>query len=231
VKDKDAEGGRMNQIKVDAVLAQMIDHTILRPDAAMEDIKRVCEEAKHYHFASVCVNSWVAAFASKQLEGSGIKTCSVVGFPFGATSTQAKVEETRCAVDAGAHEIDMVINLGALKSEQYETVRKDIAAVVDAAGVGVVVKVIIETCLLSREEKVIACRLAQEAGASFVKTSTGFSTGGATTEDVALMRRTVGDKMGVKASGGIRSREQALELIRSGANRIGASASAALVKL
>lgn len=209
-------------------LSKYIDHTNLKPEATNEDVKRLCEEAKEYGFASVCVNSVYAKLASECLEGTDIKTCVVVGFPLGAMSSAAKAFETRQAVADGAEEIDMVIAVGALKEGNLDYVIADIASVVEAAGEAIV-KVIIEACLLTDEEKVIACYLAKKAGAAFVKTSTGFGKGGATVEDVALMRRTVGEELGVKAAGGIHTKAEALAMIKAGANRIGASAGIRIV--
>lgn len=209
-------------------ISKMIDHTLLRADARSEDIKRICAEAREHGFASVCVNSCYAALVAQELKGTGVKTCCVVGFPLGAMSTKAKAFEASCAAGDGAEEIDMVINVGALKEGNDAFVLEDIRAVAEAAKPAIV-KVIIETCLLTDEEKVRACELSEKAGAAFVKTSTGFSTGGANVHDVALMRRTVGDRLGVKASGGIHTPEQARELIAAGANRIGASNGIALI--
>lgn len=209
-------------------LAAKIDHTLLKANATRSDILRVCDEAKRYHTASVCVNSCWASVVHDALKGSGVKVCCVVGFPLGAMSTAAKAFETEQAVNDGAEEIDMVINVGMARAGEWEAVQKDIKAVVDAAGKAAV-KVILETCLLNDEEKVRACMAAKDAGADFVKTSTGFSTAGATVEDVRLMRKTVGDDMGVKAAGGIRNRETALAMIEAGANRIGASATGAII--
>lgn len=202
-------------------IANKIDHTMLKADASVETIKKYCAEAKEHGFASVCVNSCHVPFVAKELEGSNVKTCCVVGFPLGAMLTGAKAYEAKLSVEAGAEEVDMVINIGAMKDKNYDLVKEDIKAVVEASK-GAIVKVIIETCLLTDEEKVKACELSVEAGAHFVKTSTGFSTGGATVEDVALMRKTVGDKAEVKASGGIRTPEDAQAMIRAGADRIGA---------
>lgn len=207
----------------------LIDHTLLAPAASREEILRVCDEAKQLHTASVCVNSCYVPLVHEALAGSGVKTCSVVGFPLGAMSTAGKAAETRQAVRDGADEIDMVLNVGFLKSGDTDAVQRDIAAVVEAARPSLV-KVILETCLLSDEEKVRACQAAKAAGAAFVKTSTGFSTGGATVEDVALMRKTVGPELGVKASGGVRTREQAEAMIAAGATRIGASASRKIIE-
>ncbi|GAA4849216.1 deoxyribose-phosphate aldolase [Paenibacillus vulneris] len=204
-------------------LAGMIDHTLLRADATRAEITKLTEEAKKYKFASVCVNPGWVAYAAEQLSGTEVKVCTVIGFPLGATTSAAKAYEAKDAIANGATEVDMVINIGALKDQNNELVEKDIKAVVDAAAGKALVKVIIETCLLTDEEKVRACQLAVKAGADFVKTSTGFSTGGATPEDVALMRKTVGEQVGVKASGGVRSLEDMKKMIEAGANRIGAS--------
>ncbi|HJZ86304.1 MAG TPA: deoxyribose-phosphate aldolase [Polyangia bacterium] len=209
-------------------LASYIDHTLLKPDATKEDIRSLCQDAKRFHFASVCVNTTWVPLCRSLLEGSGAKVCAVVGFPLGAMSPQAKAFEAKEAVRAGAHEVDMVINLGALKSGDYALALDDIRKVVEAARPAKV-KVILETGALSTEEKVIGCTLAKIAGAHFVKTSTGFGPGGATVEDVALMRRLVGADMGVKASGGVRTKEDAEKMIAAGADRIGASASVAIV--
>ena len=200
-------------------IAQMIDHTMLKADASRETIVRYCKEAREHKFASVCVNSAFVPLVAKELEGSGVKTCCVVGFPLGAMLTTAKAFEAAEAVKAGAQEIDMVINISALKDKDYSFVEEDIRAVAEASG-DALVKVIIETCLLTDEEKVKACELSVKAGAAFVKTSTGFSTGGATAADVALMKKTVDGKALVKASGGIRTPEAAKALIE--ADRIGA---------
>lgn len=202
---------------------KLFDHTILKADATREMVERVCREAREHHFMSVCVNSYYTGFVADELQGSDVRVCTVVGFPLGQMSTKAKAAETRIAVEDGADEIDMVINVGALKGGDDAVVFEDIRAVREACE-GKVLKVIIETCLLNEEEKVRACRLAMEAKADFVKTSTGFSTGGATKEDVALMRKTVGDTMGVKASGGIRDKEKAVEMLEAGADRLGTSA-------
>lgn len=204
---------------------KMIDHTLLKQDATSEEIKKLCKEALEYNFASVCVNPTNIELAAKILNGSLVKVCTVIGFPLGANTTKIKVLEAKDAVENGATEVDMVINIGRLKDKDYDYVKKDIEAVVNEVKGKALIKVIIETCLLTDEEKVIACKLASEAKADFVKTSTGFSTGGATPFDVKLMRETVGENMGVKASGGIRTSEDAKELIKNGANRIGASAS------
>ncbi len=210
-------------------LARYIDHTLLKANATREEVTKLCEEAREHTFASVCVNPANVALAAKLLDGCPVKVCTVIGFPLGASSSFVKATETRDAIANGATEIDMVINVGALKSKDYELVKNDIARVVEASGNNTV-KVILETSLLNDEEKVKACQLAKLAGADFVKTSTGFSTGGATLEDICLMRQTVGPSMGVKASGGIRDTETALQMIQIGATRIGASASVGIVK-
>lgn len=208
---------------------KLFDHTILKADATKAAVSKICEEAKEHHFMSVCVNSYYTAFVAEKLKDSDVKVCTVIGFPLGQMSTKAKVAETEFAIADGAHEIDMVINVGALKDKDYDMVLQDIKAVKNACGQSLL-KVIIETCLLTDEEKVKACELAKQAGADFVKTSTGFSTGGATASDVALMRQTVGDVMGVKASGGIRDRETAKKMIEAGASRLGTSATLAICK-
>ena len=200
-----------------------IDHTLLKPEATKEQVRTLCIEAKEYEFSSVCVNPFYTSLVSKELEGSEVKTCVVIGFPLGATASQVKTFEAETAARAGAQEVDMVINIGALKDTDYDVVEEDIKAVVDAVKGKALVKVIIETCLLTDEEKAKACELATKTGAHFVKTSTGFSTGGATLGDVALMRKTVGNKAGVKASGGIRDYKTALAMIEAGATRIGTS--------
>ena len=202
-------------------IAKKIDHTMLKADASADTIKRYCKEAVEHKFASVCVNSCHVPLVSSQLKGSGVMTCCVVRFPLGAMLTSAKAFEASESVKAGAEEVDMVINIGAVKDRNWDFVRDDIKAVVEASKPAIV-KVIIETCLLTDEEKVKACELSEEAGAAFVKTSTGFSTGGATVEDIRLMRKTVGDRLQVKASGGIRTPEFARELVEAGADRIGA---------
>lgn len=209
--------------------ANKIDHTMLKADASTETILRYCEEAKEHHFASVCVNTCHAALVASALAGTGIHTCCVVGFPLGAMITSAKAFEAAEAVKAGADEIDMVINIGALKDKNWEFVKNDIQEVVEAARPALV-KVIIETCLLTEEEKIKACQLSQEAGAAFVKTSTGFSTGGATVEDVTLMKKTVGSNLQVKASGGIRTPEFAEQLLHAGADRLGVGNGILLLK-
>lgn len=209
--------------------ASYIDHTLLKPEATEEQIKKICTEAKEYGFASVCVNPIWVSLASAELKNAIPKVCTVIGFPLGASTSETKAFETKDAIVNGADEIDMVINIGALKSKQYDIVENDIKAVVEAAN-STLVKVIIETCLLTDEEKIKACELSVSAGADFVKTSTGFSTGGATAEDVSLMRKTVGPKIGVKASGGVRSLEDLRSMIEAGATRIGASSGVMIVK-
>ncbi len=205
-------------------LAKYIDHTQLKPDTTKDSIEKLVAEAKEYEFASVCVNpSWVP-FCYEKLKDTNVKVCTVIGFPLGATSTQSKVFETEQAIKDGATEVDMVINIGLLKSGEDDPVKQDIAAVVKAAENKALTKVIIETSLLTEDEKIRACKLAKEAGADFVKTSTGFSTGGATVEDIKLMRKTVGSDLGVKASGGVRDLETTKAMIDAGATRIGASA-------
>ena len=208
---------------------KLFDHTILKADATRKDVKRVCDEAMAYSFCSVCVNSYYVPYVANLLHGSDVKICSVVGFPLGAMSTRAKALEAKIAVMDGADEIDMVINVGALKDRDYSVVLEDIKAVKEACGEHIL-KVIIETCLLTDDEKVKACELAKEAGADFVKTATGFSSAGAKVEDVRLMRETVGPDMGVKASGGIHDKEFAKELVDAGANRLGTSATIEIVE-
>jgi deoxyribose-phosphate aldolase len=199
----------------------MIDHTMLKADATTDTIKKYCKEAREYGFASVCVNTCQVPLAAEELKGSEVGVCCVVGFPLGAMLSKAKAYEAMEAVNAGATEVDMVIDIGALKDQNYDLVRNDIKEVVEASQ-GRVVKVILETCLLTKEEIIKVCELSVEAGADFVKTSTGFSTNGAVVEDVALMKQTVGTRAKVKASGGIRTREEALAMIEAGADRIGA---------
>lgn len=211
-------------------IARYIDHTLLKPEATEEQIIKLCQEAREYKFASVCVNPGYVPLASEQLRGSGVKTCCVIGFPLGATSTAAKVAETIDAIKNGANEVDMVINVGEIKSGNWKFVKKDIEEVCLVARGKALVKVILETCLLTKEEIVKASAVSKMAGADFVKTSTGFSKGGATVEDVRLMRQTVGPDMGVKASGAIRDYKTAMAMIEAGANRIGASSSVAIVK-
>lgn len=206
------------------------DHTILKPEASREAVIKICKEALEHDFASVCVNQYRTALAAEQLKGSDVMVCTVVGFPLGAVSTAVKEFETKQAIADGAQEIDMVINVGALKDGDYDYVREDIRALKKVCGDKVHLKVIIETCLLTDEEKVKACELAVEAGADFVKTSTGFSAGGATAEDVALMKKAVGNRAGVKASGGIRDKETAQRMIEAGADRLGTSATVKIVE-
>jgi len=214
----------------DLELARKIDHTLLKPDATADKIVQLCNEAKDYHFASVCVNPSHVPLCAKLLKGSDVKVCTVIGFPLGATSTASKAYEAQVAIEQGAQEVDMVINIGAVKSGDNLVVADDIRAVAQTAHKsGALLKVIIETSLLTDDEKVIACKLAKEAGADFVKTSTGFSGGGATVEDIALMRKTVGPELGVKASGGVHSRAQADALVAAGATRIGASAGVKII--
>lgn len=206
-----------------------IDHTQLAADATKDKIKKLCDEAKEYDFASVCVNSCWVKYCAEELKNSSVNVCTVVGFPLGAMVTRAKAYEAKCAVEDGADEVDMVINIGALHDKDYSLVEEDIREVKKACG-DKLLKVIIEACLLSDEEKVKACELAAAAGADYVKTSTGFSKSGATAEDVALMRKTVGDKLGVKAAGGIRDSETAKKMIAAGASRLGCSAGIAIMK-
>jgi len=212
-------------------VAALLDHTLLKAEATRSDVERICREALEFKFASVCVNSLFTRLVAEALRGSGVKTCVVTGFPLGANLSVAKLDETRNALSRGAQEIDMVISIGSLKAKDNEAVRGDIASLVAAVhDRGGLLKVIIETCLLNDEEKVRACRLAAEARADFVKTSTGFSTAGATVADVALMRKTVGAKMGVKASGGIRALEDLVKMVEAGASRIGTSHGVAIVQ-
>ena len=208
---------------------RLIDHTILKPETSIDDIRKLCIEAKEYNFYSVCVNSAYVNVAYNFLLHSDVKVCSVVGFPLGAMIKEAKAYEAKFAVDSGAEEIDMVINIGLLKSGKIDLFERDIKKVREACKASVL-KVIIETCLLDDKEKILACKIAKEYGADFVKTSTGFSTGGATEHDVELMRKTVGDKMGVKASGGIKTYEDAIKMINAGANRLGTSSGIAIMK-
>jgi deoxyribose-phosphate aldolase len=217
--------------RIDPTVAALIDHTILKADATREEVVKVCREARQYNFASVCINPYWVPLVKQELAGTPVKVCTVVGFPLGATSTEAKVCETLGAIRVGAQEIDMVINVGALRSGDADSVRLDIQAVVKAAhGAGAIVKVILETALLNDEQKVLASQLSKQAGADFVKTSTGFSTAGATAHDIALMRAAVGPGMGVKASGGIRTLQDLQAMTAAGATRIGASASVKIVE-
>lgn len=217
--------------KIDPAVAALIDHTILKPEATRADVLKVCREARQYNFASVCVNPYWVPLVTAELAGSKVKVCTVVGFPLGATSTEAKVAETAAALRAGAQEIDMVINVGALRSGDHEAVKLDIRQVVKVSHeAGAKVKVILETALLNDNEKAVACTLAKLAGADFVKTSTGFSKSGATAHDVALMRSVVGPEMGIKAAGGIRTLEDVRQMTAAGATRIGASASVKIIE-
>lgn len=211
-------------------MAKYIDHTILNADATEKDIQRICIEAKEYNFKTVCINPGWVDYAAHLLKGTDVGITTVIGFPLGANISEIKAAEAKQAVEKGVSDVDMVINIGALKNEDYTTVLNDIKAVVDAVDGKAIVKVIIETSLLNKTEKIRVCELAKQAGADFVKTSTGFSTGGATLDDVKLMRATVGPKMGVKASGGVRSYEDAVAMIEAGATRIGASSGIAIVQ-
>lgn len=210
-------------------MAKYLDDTLLKADATPEQIVKICEEAKTYGCASVCVNSSYVPLVAKELSGSEVKTCCVIGFPLGACTSESKVAETADSIEKGANEVDMVIQIGRAKAGEWDYVKSDIEAVVKAAAGKAIVKVIIETCLLTDEEKIKACQIAKEAGADFVKTSTGFSTGGATVEDIRLMRETVGKDMGVKASGGVRDFEKAQAMIDAGATRIGTSSAAGIL--
>lgn len=210
-------------------VAKYIDHTLLKPDSTRNQIDKIIEEAKSYHFKSVCINPTHVRYASQKLKDTDVLVCTVIGFPLGATTTEVKIFETENAIKNGASEIDMVINIGALKDQRYDEVQKDIEGVVAAAN-GKTVKVIIETTLLTDSEKVKACELAETAGANFVKTSTGFAGGGATPEDVKLMKDTVGDRLEVKASGGVRNLEDFEKMIKAGATRVGASAGVQIIE-
>jgi deoxyribose-phosphate aldolase len=212
-----------------ADIARYIDHTLLKPEATREQVDKLCDEAVEYGFYSVCVNTTWTAYCARKLRGKGVKVCTVVGFPLGAMDSRAKGFETRSSLENGADEIDMVMNVGALKSGDLKTVEEDIRWVLRACRQNTILKVIIENALLTDEEKVLACQIAKRAGAHYVKTSTGFASSGATVEDIALMRRTVGLEMGVKAAGGVRSYEDAVAMIQAGASRIGASSSVAIV--
>jgi deoxyribose-phosphate aldolase len=224
-------GSTLGVTPTDGSVAHMIDHTLLKPDATQDEVAQLCYEARKHKFASVCVNPSYVKLCSELLEGSGVEVCAVVGFPLGATPTDGKVFETQQAIREGASEVDMVINVGALKSRDYELVECDIASIANACHAdNAILKVIIEAALLTDEEKVVACQLSKVAGADFVKTSTGFGPGGATIEDVALMRRVVGPTMGVKAAGGIRTFEDAQKMIAAGASRLGASASVRIIQ-
>ena len=217
--------------RIDPAVARLIDHTLLRPDASRGEIEKICAEAKKYGFASVCVNPYWAPLAARELAGSAVKVCTVIGFPLGATTTESKMREAEAAIRVGAQEIDMVMNIGALKSGDQEAVKQDIQGVAGVAhGGGAILKVILETALLDDNQKATACALAKLAGADFVKTSTGFGPGGATAQDVALMRKVVGAEIGVKASGGIRTLEDVKAMTAAGATRIGASASVRIIE-
>lgn len=211
-------------------IASMIDHTLLKPEASREMIQVLCSEAKDHKFAAVCVNPYYVKMSKELLKDSKVKVATVIGFPLGANTKEVKAFEAKNAIENGADEVDMVINIGAIKNKDYDAVKEDIKAVVEAANGRAIVKVIIETCLLTDEEKIKACELSKEAGADFVKTSTGFSTGGAKVEDVKLMKETIGDSLKIKASGGIRDYENAKAMIDAGASRIGASASVKIVE-
>lgn len=213
-----------------AGLAGWIDHTILKPEATADQIQKLCEEARLYRFATVCVNPLYVDLCARLLQGSGVLVCSVVGFPLGATMPEAKALETRLAIEAGAAEIDTVIPIGALRHGDYDQVRRDVSAVVAAAAGRARVKVILEMCYLDQHQKIVGCLICKQAGVDFVKTSTGFGPGGATAEDVDLMRRVVGAGLGVKAAGGIRTLPDALNMITAGANRLGASASVSILR-
>lgn len=212
-------------------VAALIDHTLLKPEATQQDIVRVCEEARAFQFASVCINPCWVSFAAEALAGTGVHVCTVIGFPLGANDSRTKIAEADLALTQGAKEIDMVQNIGALRSRDFHMLYKEVGDLADIAhSYGGFLKVILETCLLTDEQKVISCRIAQQSQADFVKTSTGFSSGGATIADVQLMRRTVGTQMGVKASGGIRTLVNLQEMVAAGANRIGASAGVAIIR-
>ncbi len=211
------------------ISAKYFDHTILKAEATEAQVAKICEEALANQFVSVCVNQYYTRFVAEKLKGSGVDVCTVVGFPLGMSDTRVKAFETKAAIEDGATEIDMVINVGALKDGKYDYVQNEIKTLKDVCGKDIVLKVIIETCLLTDEEKKKACELSALAGADFVKTSTGFSTGGAKAEDVALMRRTVGEALGVKASGGIHTAEEAQRMIDAGASRLGTSATLAII--
>lgn len=211
-------------------MEKYIDHTILNADATKSDIKKICNEAIKYNFKTVCIHPYWIPFAKKELDGTEVGITTVIGFPLGANATEVKAFEAKQAVKDGANEVDMVINIGALKSRKYKLVSKDIKAVINAVNKGIIVKVIIETALLTKKEKIAASELSKQAGADFVKTSTGFSTGGASVEDIKLMRATVGPDIGVKASGGVRTYEDAIAMIEAGATRIGASSSVEIVQ-
>lgn len=216
--------------EVEAKIGHIIDHTLLKPEATEDQIRQLCQEAASYCFASVCINPVWIELCAKLLRRSGVKVCTVIGFPLGADTSETKAYETRDAIGKGANEVDMVINVGLIKSREYKRVKEDIRAVVRATRPNILVKVILETCLLTDEEKVKACELSVEAGADFVKTSTGFSTGGATVKDIALMRKVVGPEIGVKASGGVRTFEDADAMVKAGATRLGVSAGLKIIR-
>jgi len=230
MQDTFVQGYLVPKEGVNMFTSKYFDHTILKADATEAQVLKICKEALEHDFASVCVNQYYTAFVAEQLKGSDVKVCTVVGFPLGMMSTKVKCFETEAAVADGANEVDMVINVGALKDKKYDFVLEDIRQVKASCGDKAILKVIIEACLLTDEEKVKACELSKEAGADFVKTSTGFSTGGATPEDVKLMRQTVGSEIGVKASGGIRDRKTAEAMVEAGANRLGTSATVEIIK-
>jgi deoxyribose-phosphate aldolase len=220
----------MNIMVSKEYIASIIDHTVLKADAMPEEIIKICREAKQYKFASVCINPCYVKLAAEELKGSSVKVCTVIGFPLGAASTVVKAFESKKAIEEGALEVDMVINIGMLKAGEYDYIKKDIEAVVDASKGKALSKVIIETCLLTDEEKIKVCKIAKAAGADFVKTSTGFSKWGAKAEDIKLMRETVGPEMGIKASGGVRNYNDAVQMIEAGATRIGASSSIKIIE-
>ena len=218
-------------VKSSTEIASLIDHTLLKPEAAKQDVLRVCQEASEFGFACVCINPFWVRIAAEALAGSTARVCTVIGFPLGANDTRTKLAEADYGLAQGAKELDMVQNIGALRSKDFHLVHKEIADLADVAHAsGVILKVILETCLLSDTEKITACKLAMEADADFVKTSTGFSTGGATLEDVSLMRRTVGEKVGVKAAGGVRTLRVLREMVSAGATRIGTSSGASIIR-
>jgi deoxyribose-phosphate aldolase len=230
LKKMNGEQGAQSFKSSDSDILKKIDHTLLKPDATRQQVKKVCDEAKQYGFASVCVNPSYVGFVAEELKGTTVAPCCVIGFPLGATMPEVKAFEADAAINAGAKEVDMVINIGAVKSGEWELVRRDIEAVVRASRGRALVKVIIETCLLTDAEKVEACKASKAAGADFVKTSTGFSKGGATVEDVRLMRETVGPNIGVKASGGVRDLKSAMDMVNAGASRLGASSGVEIAK-
>lgn len=211
-------------------MASLIDHTLLKPDGTKDQIEKLCGEAKEFGFKSVCVNPYWIPVAAELLKGSAVKVCTVIGFPLGANSMAIKGKETEDAINMGAGEVDMVLNIGAMKSKQFDVVEKDMAEVVKAAKGRALTKVILETCLLTNDEIKAACEIAEKAGLDYVKTSTGFSTSGANIEVVSLMRQTVGDRLGVKASGGVRNLQDLLDMVKAGATRIGASAGVAIIQ-